>query len=228
MVAKSIFANHKCIEEWLEESSRTIKKDPRNKAVLDVHVALDEAYDLYFPTVEAKDSNILPTVKRLEIFSRFERSARTGCPNAMFFEGLARREGFGCKKDLTTGNALIQVAAIARNCNLALNYLGVSYFSQAPEMALKFFQQAALNGYDRAYKNLGIASLYGRGIGQSYAEAIRCFKTAGAVARNELAQVAQHLKYLQARAQLTAAKPQEAKVVILDQAARTTRPQMVM
>ena len=218
----SIFANLKCTEEWLEASSRTITSDPRHKPALDVHVALHEISDLYSPEKQPSDPKVLPINKRHEIFARFERSALTGYPVAMFFEGLARREGFGCKQDVIAGNALIQVAGLARNCDLALNFLGVSYFSQAPETAVKFFQQAALNGYNRAYKNLGLANLYGVGIRQSYVEAIRCFKTAGDIAKLELAKVAYHLACLQQSLQKT-------NVLILDQTTRTApRPQMVM
>jgi hypothetical protein len=225
----SIFANRTCIEEWLEASSKTIVADPRDKRAVDVHTALSDAHELYFPETKTKDSTELPTEKRAEIFTRFERSALTGYPTAMFFEGVARREGFGCKQDQTTGNALIQVAAVARGCVLALNYLGVSYFSNAPEMAVRFFQQAALKGYNRAYRNLGIANLYGVGVKQSYAGAIRFFTAAGPVARPELQKVAAHLKNLQARAAIQPVNVSEANVVHLDHAARSApRPQRAM
>src|SRR4051812_14826266 len=112
IMSTSIFANTKFMEEWLEASSKTIKEEPRNKVALDIHIGLHEAHGLYLPENKLKDFDALPINKRPEIFARFERSACSGdqfASRAMFFEGLSRREGFGCKKDITTGNALIQV-----------------------------------------------------------------------------------------------------------------------
>ncbi len=214
MSISSIFANQKCIEEWLEASSRTIKKDPRNKAALYIHVALDELCDLYTRTLN-KETDINRLAKRHEIFDRFEQAAQTGYPRGMFFEGLARREGFGCKQDAETGKALIQVAGVARNCELALNYLGVSYFKSAPETAVNFFKQATVSGYPQAFKNLGLANLYGIGTKQSFAEAIRCFKKAGYVAQAELALVAEYINRLQSRL-----RHQENNVVSLEQVSK--------
>lgn len=166
-MSTSIFLNPRFTTEWREASSRTIKQDPNNQAALYVHVALSAIQDL-----QAKQLADSPLKKRHEIFAYIHQSANTGYPRAMFLEGLALKEGFGCKQDIATGEAFIRVAAVGRNCDIAINYLNF---------------------------RLGLAYLFGKHMPQSYEKAIKCLKLAGNVAAPELKMVAEHLTRMQVR-----------------------------
>lgn len=199
-MAVSIFANPRFMEELLAASADAITKNPRNKAASDVHDALNDLHDLYSPNTSTKNTTVvLPNEKRHEILTRFERSAKTGNMLALFLAGICKENGVGCLRD-PKGIHFINVAA-EWDCALALNYLGLSNFRTAPTIAVKYFQRAAELGYALGYKNLGLCYLYKIGTAQNIAAAITCFKTAGSVARSEIAMVRNYLDKQLARMQ---------------------------
>jgi hypothetical protein len=170
---------------WRSASSKAIQTNPDSQAILSVHFALNSLHEVYVKNAQ-QGSN--PLTVRHETFSYFQQAAITGYAPALFFEGLARLEGFGCQKDQTTGKALIQVAAVARACELAINFVQM---------------------------RLGVAHLYGKGATQSFKQAIEQFKSAGEIAQPHLQLVATHLQKMRAR---MAPKMPQAKsnIVMLD------------
>lgn len=150
---KTIFANERCITAWRAEAKRVEQRDPNTpentRSATYVQKALellDEMYCLNNP----QHKN--PLNVRQAIIAMFETAAAAGYPPAMFFEGLARKEGFGCKKDPATGHALIRIAAI-RKCAEALNYLALCYCRQDIIAALQLFRDAAHEGHAQGLSN---------------------------------------------------------------------------
>lgn len=173
------------IKVWRDASSKAIQIDPNNQAALYIHCALNALHDTYvtkLPTV----SN--PLEVRNATFNYIQQAALTGYPPALFFEGLARLEGFGCKQDQTTGKALIQVSAVARACDLAIGFVQM---------------------------RIGIAHLYGKGAAQSFKLAIQNFKLAGAIAQPQLQLVAAHLHKMRLR-MAPVSMLQKSNVVVLE------------
>src|SRR5690349_1548445 len=108
----TLFTNRACITAWRAEAKRINAKSSSTQKDRYVQQALELLDDLY---CLQNPQNKNPLYVRQAVFSMFMEDALTGNPLAMFFEGLARKEGFGCAPDLTAGHALILVAS-ARKC----------------------------------------------------------------------------------------------------------------
>ncbi len=173
------------INAWRSASSKAIQTNPDDQAALLIHFALNNLHKLYVTKAQQDTS---PLILRSEIFTYFQQAAISGYPPALFFEGLARLEGFGCQKDQATGKALIQVAAVARTCKLAINFVQMS---------------------------LGMAYLLGNGAPQCFKQAIQQFKFAGEIARPQLQFIASHLQQMRVRMSPQSIQTRS-NVVILD------------
>lgn len=144
----TIFANPKSIIAWRAEAKRLMVRNqsPQLQYVQHALDLLDELYCLQNPQQKS------PLQIRQAFFSLILEASLTGFPLAIFFEGLARKEGFGCNKDFTSGQALIQVAGL-RKCAEALNYLALCYIKQDILTALSLFKDAASDGHVLALGN---------------------------------------------------------------------------
>lgn len=148
----SLFANPACITAWRAEAKRAAinTDDQRQKNAQHVQEALellDELYCLNNP------QNKNPLFVRQAAFAQFLEASMAGYPLGMFFEGLARKEGFGCNKDQVAGQALIQVAG-TRKCAEALNYLAVCSVRQDLLLTINLLREAAQSGHSQATSNL--------------------------------------------------------------------------
>ncbi len=145
----SLFANPVCIMAWRAEAARIA---PLAMRAHNIHymqnalVLLDELYCLKNPHQKN------PLHVRQGVFASILESSLTGYPFAMFFEGLARKEGFGCGQDVKSGQALIQIA-VARKCAEALNYEAVRTLKQNVLGALTMLRDAAHSGHAQALSN---------------------------------------------------------------------------
>lgn len=180
---KTSITNQHFVGIWHAANSKSIQNNPRDQSALYLQVGLNELlnYSNSNGVVE------LALQKRKEIFDYFYQAGKHGDPRGMFFEGLCFLEGFGCKEDVDTGRAFIQVAAVGRKCDLALNYLN---------------------------RILGLEYLYGTKRPQSFAAAIKSFQLSGEIATPELHMVGAHLQKMQLRLQQIQSMK---KVVVLEQ-----------
>lgn len=154
--AARLFANKKCITAWRAEAKRVAQLSTSSTHVNHVANALallDELYCLHNPQHKS------PLQMRQAIFASFLEASLAGFPLAMFFEGLARKEGFGCQIDVVTGHALIQVAS-ARKCPEAMNYLALCYYRQNVVVALNLLSEASRLGHVQAGSNLQVLVEY--------------------------------------------------------------------
>jgi hypothetical protein len=147
----TIFANPKCIQAWCAEAQRVISNEKLQTFAHaeNVFVALELLQDLYcLQNPQQKN----PLQVRSAFFNLILQASTTGFPLAMFFEGLALKEGFGCRQDILTGQALIQVAG-ARKCAEALNYLALCCYKDNLISALSMLRDAAHDGHSLALGN---------------------------------------------------------------------------
>jgi hypothetical protein len=157
--------NRHYVNVWHKECTRAVSNNPTSQADLYLSLALNELIKyLDNPTVER------PLQMRQQICMYFREAGKTGHPRGLFFEGMALLEGFGCQSDRITGRALIRVAAFARNCDLALQYL-----------ILRLGQQ---------YLHLAKPN---------YPAAIKCFSTAGHIAAPDKERIAAHFAAMRAK-----------------------------
>jgi len=163
-IMSQLFLNPHHITVWLEANSAAVRNNPNNQLALLVQLGLNSLYNLYLQKPNIEDNTI--TVRK-KIFSYFIEAAENGNSRGMFFEGLCRLFGFGCKTDALTGNALIRVAATARNCDFALDCLRLCE---------------------------GVEHLYGKNRPQNYVAAITCLKEAGEIAQPQRLKLAEHFK----------------------------------
>lgn len=152
---RTLLTNPACISAWRAEAKRTASHAViahNAQYVQNALAVLDELYCLKNP--EQKN----PLHMRQAAFALFLEASLAGYPLAMFFEGLARKEGFGCQVDAKTGEALIQVAG-SRKCAEALNYLALCYLKQVSITiqdvltALTMLRDAAHDGHAQALSN---------------------------------------------------------------------------
>lgn len=149
----TLFANPACITAWRAEAKRVEQRSSQQALVAqnaqyvqNALALLDDLYCLNNP----QQKN--PMHVRQAAFAMFLEASLAGYPLAMFFEGLARKEGFGCQQDSKTGQALIHVAG-ARKCAEALNYLALCYCKQDLVSAFSMLRDAAHNGHTQALAN---------------------------------------------------------------------------
>lgn len=145
----TIFTNPRFIRGWGREAQRVATRAQAHHNAHCVQEALELLDNLY---CKQNPHNKNPLQMRQTIFSRFLTASMAGYPLAMFFEGLARKEGFGCQRDKVTGQALIQVAG-ARKCAEAKNYLALCYLRQDLLSALTLLRDAAHDGHALARTN---------------------------------------------------------------------------
>lgn len=148
----TLFANPACIRSWRAEARRIERKElitKHTKYVQDALAYLDELYCLQNP----QQKN--PLHMRQGAFALFVEASSAGYPLAMFFEGLARKEGFGCNKDVATGQALIQVAGM-RKCPEAMNYLALCAIAHDLLGAMTMLRDAAMDGHVQALSNFRV------------------------------------------------------------------------
>ncbi len=149
MRGTTLFSNPACITAWRAEVRRVQQKSSCIHKSLYVQQALDLLDDLYcLQNPQHKN----PLHVRQAVFALFLEDALNGNPLAMFFEGLARKEGFGCVADISSGHALILVAS-KRQCAEAWNYLALCYAKHDPYMALTLLRDAAHTGHVQATAN---------------------------------------------------------------------------
>lgn len=165
---QSPLTNPHFINVWRNACNKTAKQNPNDDAALYLRSAFEELNILYAQPA----SNVSNSLQRRhEIFECFSKAGKLGDPRGMFFEGLAL-QGFGCEKDLITSAALIRVAAFARDCDLAIQFLML---------------------------RLGHTHLFSTTAQHKIDIAIKCFKQAGDIAKPELNLIAQHLKSLRSK-----------------------------
>lgn len=180
-MAISMLTDPDCISSWSRSNEKNMQRDQSNGVIL-VQFSLNRLKELYCENKYIADRLQV----RKEIFNALKHAATDATPSnplAKFLFGLALGDGFGCDiADLQTGKALILIAAKVYQDPEALNYLACRQFHINPEVAVKLFRLAAEQGHQHAWKSLGIAYLYGKGVQQDYSEALQCLQQAGDVA----------------------------------------------
>ena len=164
-VMNQLFLNPHHIMVWRKANSRTVRENPDNQSVLLVQLGLNRLYSLYGqkPNVEGGTNTV-----REKIFSYFEEVAENGNSSGIFFEGLCRLFGLGCKIDIIIDNTIIRVAVIACGCDFALDCINLC---------------------------VKVEYLYGKNRPQNYAAAITCLNMAGEIAQPQRAKLAEHFKH---------------------------------
>lgn len=150
LMTSSLFTQPSCIIAWRTEIKRIASRVNEHQKLKNIDCALSLLQELYCRNNPNQKN---PRETRIQIFNYFLQESTCGFPLAMFFEGLARKEGFGCSQDIKSGQALIQVAAL-RNCSEALNYLALCYVKQNIKIAYDLLKIAATQGHMQATCNL--------------------------------------------------------------------------
>ena len=75
-----------------------------------------------------------------------------------------------------------------------LNYMALTQYKKDPTEAVKLFRWAAEDGSLHAWRSLGIAYMYGKGVKQDYFQAIKCLQRSGDMGKELLHKLKDHLK----------------------------------
>lgn len=175
--------------------------EPKSESDLYMQLAFRKL-DRLFTTGVMGVSN--PLKERSKIFACFQEAGKQGNSKGMFLEGVAQADGFGTRKDIDSGMALVTAAALARKCPEALDFLGLLEMQRNPQKAVELFGKATNGGFIMSFRNLGFISLYGE---QNMRDAIQYFKAAGEYGKAEIMFLRNHVRKLKEQSLLTAGKP---------------------
>lgn len=166
----AVFPNNQYHNQiWLRSTEIAVQTQPSDAAFY-VHEGVKGLVSGQFGTFQ----------QRSNIFENFSRAARTGYPRGFLFESFCWQYGFGRDADPATGNALFRVAAIARECDLAVSFL---------------------------LWCLGSSYLYGKNdLPQNYRKAIDYLLKAGQLALPEIKLITEHFKTQEKRRELSQAQ----------------------
>jgi hypothetical protein len=144
-ISTSSFHNKDNINGWLQELQRTTK--PEDKSAKTMRCALELLQEL-----DPKEHPQVAAVAYM-LLSKAALNEKDN-PLALTLKGMAKRDGFGCPEDNSSGLLLLKIAA-ERKCAEAKNYFGLLFIAKANlMMAMRMFRDAAYGGHPRAARNM--------------------------------------------------------------------------